>query len=175
MSVPILSCLLPNLNPMPTGGIVAHLMKPIDPETLHLTMRRLVREGETDVLLVDDDPDAVRLLQVILTDQPYSYKFQRAYNGRQALDSMERVVPDVVFMDLVMPDLGGEEAIAEMRANPRLRNLPVVLVSARDPTENPLVLTTPVSALCSEPLGMAQGCRLLKAMLDVLTPQYPLN
>jgi CheY-like chemotaxis protein len=79
------------------------MTKPILPEMAMTIMQKVAREGETTVLLVDDDPDAVRLLETMLTALPHPYKILKAYDGLQALELMRTVVPDVVFLDLLMP------------------------------------------------------------------------
>jgi CheY-like chemotaxis protein len=75
----------------------------------------------------------------------------------------------VVFMDLVMPRVDGEEAIRRMRADERLREVPVVVVSARDMAEGTMTLGTPLAITCREPLEIGRGARCMKAMLDALS------
>ena len=174
MDIPVITCGIPSLaKRSPTEGTVrTYLMKPITPEMIQVAMKQLDLEGNVTVLLVDDDPDAVRLLEIMLTSLPRSYRILRAYNGIQALEIMKEVTPGVVFMDLLMPGLDGEQTIAQMRADPRLRNVSVVMISASDPAEHPAVLETPVTVYCRQPLHFAEGCRLLNAMLNALEPHY---
>jgi len=153
-------------------GVLSYLVKPIMPETLNMVMRRVERDGETTVLLVDDDPDEVRLLERMLTTLPRPYKVFKAYDGLEALEVMQRELPDVVFLDLVMPRLDGEQVIAQMRADERLRDVPVVIISARDRIEGQAALETPLSVRCKRPVDIARAARCLQALLDALSPSY---
>ena len=66
---------------------------------LAAVMEEIDREDETTILLVDDDPDTVRLMELMLTAIPRPYKILKAYDGCQAVESMREIVPDVVFLD----------------------------------------------------------------------------
>jgi signal transduction histidine kinase/CheY-like chemotaxis protein len=171
--VPIITCSLPRIsNQSHVEGALSYLIKPITPEMVSTVMKQTEREGETTVLLVDDDPDAVRLLEIILTAIPRPYKILKAYDGLKALELMQAVVPDVVFMDLIMPGLDGEQVIARMRADKRLHGVSLVIVSARDWAETASVLGTPISVRCRRPVEVARGAKCLQAMLDALSAHY---
>ncbi len=172
-SVPIIHCALPHLSrPGQFQGVLGYLIKPIKPELLAPFMYRVECEGETTVLLVDDDPDAVRLLESMLLAIPRPYKIFKAYDGAKALALMEEVVPNVVFLDLVMPGMSGEQVLERMRADERLRDVYVIVISARDWAENTLVLETPLSVLCRKPVPISRGAKCLQALLDNLSPDY---
>lgn len=176
--VPVLSCQLTH----PAGhkrveGVLTHLVKPIAPEVLHAALRQLdaSRRAEgspTTVLLVDDDPDAVRLLDIMLNATPQSYAVLKAYDGSQALDIMKKVVPDVVLMDLVMPGMDGQETVLRMHADPRLRDVPVVIVSARDVMEEGTMLQMPLTVHYRGAVEIGRGLKCVKALLDTLMPRY---
>jgi len=171
--VPIVSCSLPQISAQsPVEGALSYLIKPITPEMVITVMRQVEREGETTILLVDDDPDAVRLLEIVLTAIPHPYKILKAYNGLKALELMRQAVPDVVFMDLIMPGLDGEQVIAKMRADERLRGVSVIIISARDWAETASSLGTPISVRCRRPVEIARGAKCLQAMLDALSAHY---
>ena len=171
--VPIITCRLPrSYEQNPGEGVISYLVKPVSSEMLAAAMKRVERDGETTILLVDDDPDAVRLLELLLTTLPRAYHIVKAYDGRQALEVMETLVPDIVFMDLVMPELDGEQTIASMRARAQLRNVPIVIISAHDRVEGRATLGTPISVHCREAVEIAQGARCLRALLDALNPRY---
>lgn len=81
------------------------------------------------VLVVDDSPTIRSLERTIL--EAHSYRVEVAVDGRDALERIERSRPDVVVSDIEMPRLDGLGLLAAMRADPRLADLPVVLVSSR--------------------------------------------
>jgi signal transduction histidine kinase/CheY-like chemotaxis protein len=159
-------------NATPDVAPVIFLVKPVMPIAVDAAMRRFRREPECTVLLVDDDTDAVRLLEIMLTALPWPYRILKAYDGYQALEIMQDEIPDVVFMDLVMPGISGEETIAIMRQEERLRHVPVIVTSAQDPSYEHLQMQLPISLWCRDPLDMADGIRCLLALLRQVSPRY---
>ena len=81
------------------------------------------------VLVVDDEPNILFVLNTAL--QEVGHQVTTATNGREALAAMQAAaeVPDVVLLDLLMPELGGREVVAAMRQDPRLAAVPVILVT----------------------------------------------
>jgi signal transduction histidine kinase/CheY-like chemotaxis protein len=171
--VPVLGCSMPDMNGgAPIEGAVAYLMKPVNQDIVHTLLRQLHLGPEPTVLIVDDEPDAVRLLEGFFATGLGHYRVLRAHGGQQALDIMRRDPPTVVFMDLVMPDLDGEATLRLMRADPQLATIPVVIVSGQDPTTQGPVLGTRISLTSLRPVEMADGVKRLRALLDVLSPSY---
>jgi DNA-binding response OmpR family regulator len=85
------------------------------------------------LLLVDDDPVILRLLQVNFRLE--GYEIDTAPDGAQALASAEARRPDVVVLDMMLPDLSGEEVCRRLRGMPALAEVPVVFLTGR--TEGP--------------------------------------
>jgi CheY-like chemotaxis protein len=87
----------------------------------------------TRVLVVDDDA-AIRRMIIAALKREGNYILMEAANGREALDAMRGQVPDVVVLDLMMPVLSGWDVLQERQSDPKLRAIPVILISAnRDP------------------------------------------
>jgi len=82
------------------------------------------------VLIVDDDPAGREALESILMTQNYTLAF--AANGREALAKSKELLPDVILLDVMMPDLDGYEVCRRLRADPHLAEVPVVMVTALD-------------------------------------------
>lgn len=80
------------------------------------------------LLVVDDDPLQQQILQEVLS--PMGVEVQSALNGRQALDCLQQDQPDGVLMDLQMPIMNGLQTTREIRAQARLKQLPVLALSA---------------------------------------------
>jgi DNA-binding response OmpR family regulator len=80
------------------------------------------------VLAVDDDPNVLRLMETIL--QTRKYKVVTASTGREALAKVREVVPDVVILDGMLPEVHGFEICRQLKTSERFRHIPVVLVSA---------------------------------------------
>jgi DNA-binding response OmpR family regulator len=85
------------------------------------------------LLLVDDDPVILRLLQVNFRLE--GYEIATASEGALALASAQERPPDVVVLDMMLPDLSGEEVCRRLRALPGLAGIPVVFLTGR--TEGP--------------------------------------
>ncbi|HEX2027738.1 MAG TPA: response regulator [Nitriliruptorales bacterium] len=81
------------------------------------------------VLAVDDDPVIQRLLLVNL--QMEGYEVDLASDGEEALAKARSFRPDAVLLDVMMPKKDGWQVCAEMKADPELRHIPVVFLSAR--------------------------------------------
>ncbi len=174
LNVPVISWVLPwDLSHAGRHGVRGYLVKPVAPEAVLSVMRQVERQdAETTVLLVDDDPDAVRLLEVMLLSLPRPYTILKAYDGARALAIMRETVPDVVFMDLVMPGMDGEQTLTRMRADERLCHVPVVVISARDASEGVMALETPISLRYGKAIDISRAASILQVVLDQLSADY---
>jgi CheY-like chemotaxis protein len=80
------------------------------------------------VLVVEDNPDLREMVAELLMNE--GYHSIMAANGAEALQRMEGIVPDVLVTDLAMPDVDGVELLTTMRDDPRLREVPTVVITA---------------------------------------------
>jgi len=87
------------------------------------------RSDRPRVLIAEDDPSMRRLIAHTIEDDGYA--IDEATNGRQALDVMEHKDIDLLILDLVMPDLSGWDVLQHRVSDPRLREVQVIVVSAR--------------------------------------------
>jgi len=81
------------------------------------------------VLVVDDEPSLQTLIFDTLEDE---YRILAAFNGREGVSKAESSHPDAILMDVMMPDIGGYEAIRLLNQNPGTRGIPVVVITAKD-------------------------------------------
>ena len=81
------------------------------------------------VLLVDDSSMTLMMEQMVLRGQPYSIVTAR--NGREAVERAAHEKPDVILMDVVMPEMNGFEACRRIRQEPTLKNVPIIMVTTR--------------------------------------------
>jgi PAS domain S-box-containing protein len=79
------------------------------------------------ILVVDNDRLCVEFLGDILTQ--HGYEVCKAYDGMEALEVLERQLPDVIFLDIVMPKIDGDRVFRYVRSNPRTAHIPVIIVS----------------------------------------------
>ncbi|HTO68267.1 MAG TPA: response regulator [Myxococcota bacterium] len=81
------------------------------------------------VLVVDDEPDLLELVRVNLAQSGYTV--ETAASGSDALTALRRAPPDVMILDLMLPDLSGTEVCARVRADQRLAALPIIMLTAK--------------------------------------------
>jgi CheY-like chemotaxis protein len=79
------------------------------------------------VLVVDDDPVMVRLAKKLLKND--GYEVHEAYSGMEGLELAEKILPDLVLLDVLMPDLDGREVARRLRMKPQTASIPVVFMT----------------------------------------------
>ncbi len=136
---PALVCTLPGEQEAAQAlGVEGYLVKPVSRDVLLRALERLhVTRGT--VLIVDDEPEAVRLFWRMLTASGRGYRVLTAGNGQQALNILRSQRLDAVLLDLVMPGMDGFQLLATRDEEPAWRNVPVLVMSARDPAGHPIV------------------------------------
>ena len=134
-------------------GAAEVLQKPVLAKDIHEALANLglVFEGAVGkpvrVLVVDDDPQAVEILAAHLAQN--HYQVLRAYDGREALTLARASPPDLIVLDLLMPETSGFEVMEELKSTPKTAHIPVIVLTAK-----------PLGADEREQLN----CRVLKVM-----------
>ncbi|WP_295583655.1 diguanylate cyclase [uncultured Lamprocystis sp.] len=85
-------------------------------------------EPRVRILIVDDVPDNIRVLSRMLADE--GHQISAATNGRQALKLAETCAPDLILLDVMMPEMNGYEACAALKADPLLQSIPIIFITA---------------------------------------------
>jgi signal transduction histidine kinase/CheY-like chemotaxis protein/HAMP domain-containing protein len=112
-------------------GAAGYLTKPIDRERLHrLVSRFRAPVPPTCVLLVEDDAVQRERMRGWLEGPQWAVR--EAGNGREALDRLQQGKPDVILLDLMMPEMDGFAVVAALQKEPRWRDIPVIVITARD-------------------------------------------
>lgn len=88
----------------------------------------------SEILIVDDTPNNLRLLSMILTIK--GYEVRKAINGKMALESVNLLPPDLILLDIKMPEMDGYEACKKLKENPLTRGIPVIFISALDDVDD---------------------------------------
>ena len=88
------------------------------------------------VLIVDDLPVACETMAALLAKEPYDLAF--ANNGIEALEKAGRLTPDVILLDVMMPGIDGYEVCRRLRSDPRLSEVPIVMLTALDDRDSRL-------------------------------------
>jgi signal transduction histidine kinase/CheY-like chemotaxis protein len=147
-------------------GASGYLVKPISREALLATLDAIGRPIRK-VLIVDDEPDALQLFGRMLGEAGRGYRVSRASNGRQALQLMEHDRPDVILLDLVMPEMDGFQLLSRKRTDPAYADIPVILISARDPQGQPII-SSGIAATSARGLSVQQLLAAIQALTAVL-------
>jgi len=118
------------------------------------------------ILVVDDTPKNVKLLADLLTVKGYSVV--TAESGRQALAQLDAEWPDLVLLDVVMPEMSGYEVCRKIRENPMTQILPVVMVTALDPAEERIKgLDAGADDFLTKPINRAELLARVRSLLRI--------
>jgi two-component system response regulator VicR len=107
-------------------------------DKLHLSLLILCAEHRAEdkmsyrarVLCIDDEPGVVELISLIL--KPQNIQVDGVNSGQEGLEAMRKDPPDAVLLDIMMPEMDGWEVYKQMRADDSLKNIPVIVVTARN-------------------------------------------
>ena len=139
LSLPIVLCPLVGERQLGESlGVVAYMVKPVTREALAGLLDRL-GEGVRRILVVDDDPRMSHILSRMLRGMGpqglgREIEVVRAHDGREGLREMQRQRPDLVLLDLLMPEMDGYSVLAQMREDEGLRHVPVAVITAQTHT-----------------------------------------
>ena len=116
-----------------TLGAIGYLTKPIDRDKLvDLISKYRAPFRPTRILVVEDD--AMQRERIRSWLEPQNWSLIEADNGRVAIDRLGESVPDIILLDLMMPEMDGFELVAEMQKHPAWSKIPVIVVTARELT-----------------------------------------
>jgi len=119
------------------GGVSTVLQKPVSRAQLKSALANLglhsAQEQAHTILVVDDDPKAVEMLAAFLP--PPAYAVVRAYGGAEAIALAQRVRPDLILLDLIMPEVSGFDVVEALRRNTVTARIPILIVTAKPITQ----------------------------------------
>jgi PAS domain S-box-containing protein len=119
-----------------TGGAAAVLEKPVSRSALKTALTNLgfhdAQDQTCTVLVVDDDPKAVEVIAAFLPSPAYTTV--RAYGGQEAIVLAHRVRPDLILLDLVMPEVSGFDVVHQLRSDPATAGIPILVITAKQVT-----------------------------------------
>lgn len=86
-------------------------------------------EEKKKVVCIEDEPEMIDLVKLILGRK--GFELTGAMGGREGLEAVKRVKPDLVLLDLMMPDMDGWEVYQQMKADAEMQKIPVIVVTAK--------------------------------------------
>lgn len=116
------------------------------------------------ILVVDDEPDILELTRLALTQDGFDVDV--AATGNEALDQLRRARPDLVVLDLMLPDRPGTEICRAMRANPEQKDIPVIMLTARsDEVDRVVGFELGADDYVTKPYSPRELCLRVRAIL----------
>lgn len=132
-NIPILVCsILEEEEKGFSMGASDYLVKPFASDDLVNAIFRLDRDGSIhEVLIIDDNQGDLRLAQKMV-EEGGVFHANLAQGGEAGLEALKRLTPDIILLDLFMPDLNGFEVLEKLKAEPRLSRIPVIVLTGAD-------------------------------------------
>ncbi len=149
-------------------GVVRYLVKPVTQEMILSALQELGEHVRT-VLVVDDEPEVLRLLARMLCSAGPRYRILQATSGARALGLLRERRPDAMLLDLVMPGMDGFQVLQQKSLDPSLREIPVVVISSRDPSGEPVVSET-IAVTRTGGLSVRDLVNCIRAVSEALAP-----
>ena len=155
-------------------GAADYFVKPVERQALlarlaALALTAQVKNREVQVLVVDDNPAAVELLGGML--EPIGFTVLRAYGGAEGIALARAKLPEVILLDLMMPEVSGFEVVAELKGDARTRDIPILIVTAKDMTaEEKNQLNGQVGAILAK--GSSVRIELLTWLRQIPQPRH---
>lgn len=114
-------------------GAVGYIQKPVDKSLLIKEIRKISRFAHEIAIVDDNEIDRMQICSVLEKENFKNTVFE---SGEQCLKSLKTKIPDVLILDLMMPEMNGFQVLKEIRKNISSSNLPVIVVTAKDLTDN---------------------------------------
>jgi signal transduction histidine kinase/DNA-binding response OmpR family regulator len=169
---PAITCWVPGTDEIAQHiGAVRYLVKPITREALLSTLEGLGEEIRS-VLVVDDQPNVLQLFARMLSSAGQRYRILRAKSGQRALSLLRQRRPDVMLLDLIMPGMDGFQLLQEKERDPSIRDIPVVIISSRDPEGEPIVSDL-LTVSRAGGLSLRNLLACIQAVSEILSPSTP--
>jgi len=118
-------------------------------------VKSLMTPPEKTVLIIEDEPDAAELFAEMM--RVSGFRVQKTLSSAPALRMMTAEKPDIVLLDIMMPDISGLDILRRMREDPALANIPVIVVSAKSlPADIKHGMEAGASTYLTKPVGFLE-------------------
>jgi PleD family two-component response regulator len=127
-----------------------------------------------DVLIVDDVLENIRLLASILGR--VGYRTRKATNGKMGLTAAEAVLPDLILLDIRMPDLNGYEVCKQLKSNPQTSHIPIIFLSAAsEVSDKELAFQVGGADYITKPFFVAEVLARVEHQIAIVTAQKTIS
>jgi signal transduction histidine kinase/CheY-like chemotaxis protein len=160
---PIIGCSVPrSVERALSVGALGYLIKPVARAHLQQAIQA-VGKPVRRILVVDDDPDTLQLLNRMLLVCDSTLQVVTASSGQEALGELRRIAPDLMLLDIVMPNMDGWQVLEHLRQDRGIADVPTFFLSAQDPADQPLMSRVLVATMDE---GLSLG-NLLRCSLEI--------
>ena len=156
-------------------GATDYLIKPIDKETLIYTLSQFTltskrKRRQVNILLVDDDPVIHKMIEKLLAGE--GFNLVHAYNGEEGLRMAIELKPDLILLDLIMPDIDGFEVAENIKKHPISAQIPIFIITSKDLTvEERLRLSGNIERIIGKKSFSAEELSRSIRELELIYPQ----
>ncbi len=156
-------------------GATDYLIKPIDKETLIHTLSQFTltskrKRRQVNILLVDDDPVIHKMIEKLLVGE--GFNLVHAYNGEEGLRMAIELKPDLILLDLIMPDIDGFEVAENIKKHPISAQIPIFIITSKDLTvEERLKLSGNIERIIGKKSFSAEELSRSIRELELIYPQ----
>lgn len=127
-------------------------------------------QGDPSILIVDDEDDVVGLLQLVF--ETNGFLARTAGNGKAAVASAYENPPDVIVLDVMMPEMDGWQVLKILKGDERTRRIPVVMLSARAERRDKMIgLQEGADAYIAKPFSPSEVVQEVKDLLNKVPPR----
>ena len=135
---PVVGCIVPShARQMLEGRALDYLVKPVTRPDIEEALSKVAGPVHS-ILLVDDEPEVLMLWTRMLRMCDGSLEIRTASTGADALAALRAAPPDLLLLDIVLPDMSGWEVLRRKNEDESLAGVAVILATAQDPSEEPL-------------------------------------
>lgn len=121
-------------------------------------------DAKRSILIVDDEEDVLTLLQLVF--ETNGFIARTAFNGKAAVASAYHEPPDVILLDVMMPEMDGWQVLKVLKGDERTRDIPVVMLSARAERRDKMIgLQEGAEGYIAKPFSTAEVLREVQSLL----------
>ena len=117
------------------------------------------------IMVVDDEPDVVDLVKLVLESDGFAVI--TAYSGKECLEKIEKDVPDLVLLDIMMPQMDGWEVYRSIKSRPKTKDVPVAMLTAKSQSIDKMIglHVVKVDDYITKPFGRSELLERVKKIL----------